>query len=114
MTDKIITNIVLTLLGILVTSSVGYLANKSKTYHERLKTKEKNEELQNIAIKTILKSQLIKTFFIYNEIKKIPDYVYQDFLDMLKVYESFGGNGFIHTLAKKMETWEIIKTDILK
>jgi hypothetical protein len=32
---------------------------------------------------------------------------------MLKVYESFGGNGFIHTLAKKMENWEIIKTDIL-
>lgn len=114
MTHQIVLNTIQVVIGILVTSSVGYLANKCKTYRLNLKTKEDNENVQNIAIRTILKSQLVKTYFVYNEIKEIPDYVYEDFLDMLKVYESFGGNGFVHTIAKKMENWEIVKTDILK
>ena len=45
--------------------------------------------------------------------KKIPDYVYENFLDTLKVYETLGGNSYIHTIARKMEQWEITKTDIL-
>ena len=114
MAQEILLNIILTISGIVVTSSVGYLAAKTKNYREKLKSKIENEEIQNVAIRTILKSQLTKTYFVYSELKQIPDYVYQDFLDMLKVYESFGGNGFVHTLAKKMESWEIIKTDILK
>lgn len=114
MLDQILSSTVLTILGILITSSVGYLSCKVRNYRKNLKGKESNEELQNVAIKTILKSQLVKTYFVYNEMKEIPDYVYEDFLDMLKVYESFGGNGFIHTIAKKMENWEIVKTDILK
>lgn len=114
MTHEIILNIILTIVGVIVTSSVGYLASKAKNYRNRLEEKEKSEVMQNLAIKTILKSQLTKTYFVYSELKQIPDYVYQDFLDMLEVYESFGGNGFIHTLAHKMEAWEITKTDILK
>lgn len=113
MTSEIILKIILTIVGILVTSSVGYLAAKAKNYRTKLTNKKKNEDIQNIAIKTILKSQLTKTYFVYSKLKQIPDYVYQDFLDMLLVYEKFGGNGFVHTLAKKMEEWEIIKTDIL-
>ena len=114
MEQKIILETILTIIGVIVTSSVGYLASKARTYHNRLNEKEKNEQLQNVAIRAILKSQLTKTYFVYSELKQIPDYVYQDFLDMLKVYESFGGNGFVHTIAHKMEDWEITKTGILK
>ena len=114
MVDEIIMKITLTFVGIIITSSVGYLAGKARTYNQKIKDKQDNEQLQNVAIRTILKSQLTKTFFVYDELKEIPDYVYQDFLDMLEVYESFGGNGFIHTLAHKMESWKIIKTGILK
>ena len=32
----------------------------------------------------------------------------------LRVYEKLGGNNYIHVLAKKMEQFEIIHTDILK
>ena len=95
-------------------SVIGYLISVLKKYKDNLSQKNENEILQNTAIRTILKSQLTKTYFVYSELKKIPDYVYQDFLDMLKVYESFGGNGFVHNLAKKMENWDITKTDILK
>ena len=114
MTQDIAAKTIITVIGFIATSFLGYLSAKVKLYHKKLKCKEDNENIQNIAIKTILKSQLTKTYFVYSELKEIPDYVYQDFLDMLEVYESFGGNGFVHTLAKKMETWDITKTDILK
>lgn len=103
-----------TTITFIISSILGYCVSVIKNYNKKLKEKEENENIQNIAIRTILKSQLTKTYFVYSEIKQIPDYVYQDFLDMLKVYESFGGNGFVHTLAKKMEDWDITKTDILK
>ena len=113
MLDEIWVKVVLTIIGIITTGSCGYLSAKLKEFKSKVKEKEENENIQNVAIRTILKSQLTKTYFVYSELKQIPDYVYQDFLDMLKVYESFGGNGFVHTLARKMENWEIIKTDIL-
>lgn len=74
----------------------------------------KNENVQNKALLTLLKTNLTNVFFIYNDKKQIPDYVYQNFNDELAVYELLGGNGYIHTMAKKMENWDIIKTDILK
>ena len=95
-------------------SVIGYLISVLKKYKEKLKQKTENESLQNTALQALLKGQLTNIYFVYNELKKIPDYAYQNFLDMLKVYESLGGDGFIHTIAKKMETWEITKTDILK
>ena len=112
--DEIVLKIVLTIIGVIVTACCGYLSAKLKEYRNKIKENKENENIQNVAIRTILKSQLTKTYFVYSELKQIPDYVYQDFLDMLVVYESFGGNGFVHTLAKKMETWDIIKTGILK
>lgn len=95
-------------------SIIGYLISILKKYKKSLKQKTENENLQNIALQALLKNQLTNTYFVYNELKKIPDYAYQNFLDMLKVYESLGGDGFIHTIARKMESWEITKTDILK
>ena len=113
MAQDIILKIIMTIIGIITTGVCGYLVAKAKVYKEKIKNKEKNEEIQNIAIKQILKSQLTKTYYVYSELKTMPDYVYQDFLDMLQVYESFNGDGYIHNLAKKMETWELTKTDIL-
>jgi len=113
MAREIMLNIMFSVIGIIVTSSCGYLAAKAKEYHKKLKAKEKNENVQNEALKAILKSQLTNIYFVYSELKQIPDYAYQNFLDMLKVYESLGGNGFIHSIAKKMEDWEITKSGIL-
>lgn len=114
MLDEIILKVILTFVGIFVTGSAGYFTAKIKDYKNKLKIKEENENIQNLALQTLLKGQLINVYFVYNELKQIPDYAYINFLDMLKVYENLDGDGFIHTIARKMETWEIIKTDILK
>lgn len=96
-----------------VSGVLGYCVSRMKDYKKKLQQKESNEKLQNLALQALLKSQLTNTYFVYSELKQIPDYAYQNFLDLLKVYENLDGDGFIHTIAKKMESWEIVKTDIL-
>lgn len=105
--------IINTTITFIVSSMLGYCVSLIKNYKKKLKDKTENENIQNLALQTLLKSQLTNVYFVYSELKQIPDYAYQNFLDMLKVYEGLGGDGFIHSIAKKMETWEIVKTDIL-
>lgn len=102
-----------TIITFVLSSVLGYCISLIKSYKNKLNEKHKNETMQNMALLTLLKGNLTNTYFVYNELKQIPDYVYQNFLDALSVYENLGGNGFIHNIAKKMETWEIVKTDVL-
>ena len=74
----------------------------------------KNEAVQNKALLNLLRNDLTRTYFDYKETKKIPDYIYDNFTNELEAYEALKGDGFIHTMAKQMEGWEIIKTGILK
>lgn len=105
--------IINTIITFIVSSLLGYCLSLLKNYKNKLTEKIANEKIQNTALQALLKSQLTNVYFVYSELKQIPDYAYQNFLDMLKVYEGLNGDGFIHTIAKKMEEWEIVKTDIL-
>ena len=106
--------IINTIITFSVSGILGYCVSVIKNYKRKLNEKTVNEKVQNKALQTLLKTQLTNTYFVYSELKNIPDYVYQNFLDMLEVYESLDGDGFIHTIARKMESWGITKTDILK
>ena len=113
MLNEIWVKIILTIVGFVVTASCGYLSAKIKETQKKLKDKEKNEIIQNQALVTILQSQLTNVYFVYQELGEIPDYVYRNWANMLSIYEKLGGNDYVHTLAKKMESWKITKTDIL-
>lgn len=108
-----INTIINTLITIIVSGVLGYCISVIKNYKKKLEDNKKNSNLQNMALLTLLKGNLTNTYFVYSELKQIPDYAYQNFLDTLAVYEGLGGDGFIHNIAKKMEEWEILKTDIL-
>lgn len=103
-----------TIITFVVSGVLGYTVSMIKNYRSQLRKNKTNEEVQNMALKSLLKSNLTNIYFVYSELKEIPDYAYENFLEMLSVYESLGGNGFIHTLADKMKSWKITKTDILK
>ena len=105
--------IINTVITIIISSILGYCVSVIKNYKNKLENNKKNENIQNMALLTLLKGNLTNTYFVYSELKQIPDYAYQSFLDTLAVYEGLGGDGFIHTIAKKMEDWEIVKTGIL-
>lgn len=102
-----------TIITFVVSSILGYCVGLIKNYKAKLKDKKENENIQNVALKSLLKGNLTNTYFVYSELKEIPDYVYKNYLDMLEVYKTLGGNSFIMTLSHKMENWEIKKTDIL-
>lgn len=109
MIDKIIS----TVITFVISGMLGYFVSSAKNYKNKLNSKKENENLQNKALLTLLRNNLTTTYFVYNEVKQIPDYVYQNFLEELDVYESLGGDGFIHNIAKKIEMWDIVKTDLL-
>lgn len=105
--------IISTAITFIISSILGYCVSVIKNYKKKLEGNKKNENIQNMALLTLLKGNLTNTYFVYSELKQIPDYAYQNFLDTLAVYEGLGGDGFIHTIARKMQDWEIVKTDVL-
>lgn len=105
--------IINTTITFIISSILGYCVSVIKNYKKKLKDKTNNEQIQNIALLTLLQSQLTNTYFVYSELKQIPDYILKNWLNLLKVYEQLGGDDYIHTLQKNIETWEIVKTDIL-
>ena len=105
--------IINTTITFIISSILGYCVSVIKNYKKKLQNKTKNEEVQNMALLTLMQSHLTNTFFVYSEVKQIPDYIFKNWLNLLKSYEGLGGDDYVHTLQKKMESWEIIKTDIL-
>ena len=106
--------VIKSVVGSLTTLIIGYLIGGLKKAKQKNKDTEENNNLQNEAIMTMLQSNLTNTYFAYSTLRKIPDYIYQNWINELRVYEKLGGNSFIHVLAKKMEQFEITHTDILK
>ncbi len=106
--------IITTTLSALTGLVIGFLINKLKEYYNKIENSKKNNNVQNEALKLLLQSNLTNAFFVYDETKKVKDYQYKNWLNMLKVYEVLGGDDYIHELEQRMKTFDIIKTDILK
>lgn len=85
---------------------LGYCISLIKNYKKKTNS-------TNKALKIMLQSNLTNTYFVYSTKKKIPDYVYRNWLNMLEEYENLDGDDYIHTLADRMKSWEIVRTDIL-
>lgn len=98
--------IIKTIIGYVLPAVLGFLISQVNNYRK------KNNSMK-VAIMTLLQSNLTNTFFKYDPVKQIPDYVYKNFLNELKAYEGLDGDDYIHTIAEKMKSWEIIRTDIL-
>lgn len=81
--------------------------------------KKKNDEIKEQlkvlkdANMTQLQSSISNTYFLYEPIGKIPDYLYRNCLNEHKSYQALGGNDYIEAIMHKMTNWEIIRTDIL-
>lgn len=94
------------IIGYVVPALLGFLIAKVGNY------KKKNDSTK-MALMTLLQSNLTNTYFLYDEVKQIPDYMYKNFLNELKAYEGLNGDDYIHTIADRVKTWEIIRTDVL-
>lgn len=99
---------------ILITKIINYIVPLILGYcFSALKNYKKRINATNKALKIMLQNNLTNTYFVYSTKKKIPDYIYRNWLNMLEEYENLEGDDYIHTLAEKMKSWEITRTDIL-
>lgn len=103
-----------TTITFVLSSVLGYCLNSIKNYKNKLERKEEEGEILREALMTILQNNLTNTYYKYATLEEIPDYVYKNWLNSMKMYESLGGNDYCHTLKRKIENWKIVKTDILK
>lgn len=110
---KHLDTIIKAVISFAVTGSLGYCISSIKNYKKKLKDKSEEGRLLKTALMTMLQSNLTNTYFVYEKIGEIPDYVYKNWLNSLEIYEQLGGDDYVHTLAEKMKSWKIVKTDIL-
>ena len=103
-----------TVVSLIISGVFGYLIGRIKNYKKKLKNKQEESDMLKVAMMTMLQSNLTNTYFAYEKIKEIPDYIYRNWLNSLAIYEKLGGNDYVHVLAEKMKKWDFVKTDILK
>lgn len=109
------TNTILnTIITFIISGMLGYCVSLIKQYREKIRNKEDNEKVQNIALLTLLQTNLTSVYFKYQSKKELPDYIHKNWMNLFGIYKRLGGNDYCDTLKKKMDAWEIIRTDILK
>lgn len=106
--------IINTTITFIISSILGYCVSVIKNYKKKLKVEEEQSKLLKEALMTMLQSNLTNTYYVYESVGKIPDYIYKNWNNSKKIYEQLGGNDYIHVLADKMKNWDFEKTDILK
>lgn len=109
-----ITTIISTAITFIVSGILGYCVSAIKNYKQKLNNRNENENVQNQALLFLLQAQLTNTYFVYNEMGEISDYVLRNWLNLFKIYKQLGGNDYVDTLKQKMDAWVVVKTDILK
>ena len=95
------------IIGYVVPAVLGFLIAKVVNYRK------KNDSLKE-GLKTLLQSNITNTYFYYEPMKIIPDYIYRNVLNEFKAYKRLEGNDFIDSIMDKMKDWKLTRTDVLK
>lgn len=89
--ETIITSALSTITGLVV----GYLIKLITGYKNR-------DNVQNKALRNILKSNLLNQYYVYAEIGSVPKNIKETWYDMFESYSELGGNSFIkHDIEPK-------------
>lgn len=102
MVDEIVMKTVLTVVGFVVTGSLGYLVAKVKEY----KRKDNNQEK---ALKCLLRSAITSKYYVYTEFGEIPHYEKENIAYMYEQYKAMGGNSYIDNIMRELNTLAVKK-----
>lgn len=72
----------------------------------KITIKEENE-VQSDAIKSLLRTSMVNTYYRYKVNKKIPYYEKESWYAEYESYTELGGNSFIKDLKVEIDSWEI-------
>ena len=95
--NTIITTTLSTITGLVI----GYLVKTIGNYKKR-------DNVQNIALRNILKSNLVNQYYVYAEIGSVPRYIKEAWYDMFESYVELNGNSFVkHDIEPKFSKLKI-------
>lgn len=94
MLSNIITYIVTSLLGLFGTLIVKLV---------------KDMITQREAIRSLLRSEMVRIYYEYKDIKKMPFFVREAWYKDYEAYKKSDGNLFIDSLKEEIDTWEVEK-----
>lgn len=89
--NTIITTSISTITGLVI----GYLVKVIVNYKKR-------DNVQNSALRNILKSNLVNQYYVYADIGSVPRYIKEAWYDMFESYTNLDGNSFVkHDIEPK-------------
>ena len=102
MAEEIILKVILTIVGFITTGLFGYFSAKVKSYKEKDLTQEE-------ALKCLLRSNITSKYYVYSEMGEIPYYEKENIDRMFEQYKKMGGNSYVETIVKEINTLPIKK-----
>jgi hypothetical protein len=69
----------------------------------------KDMMIQKTAIRSLLRSEMVKTYYEYKDIKKMPFFVREAWYMTYEAYKKSNGNSFIDSLKEEIDNWEVKK-----
>lgn len=100
-------------IGVIVSGALGYCISKIKDYKKKIKEKDEEKELTKEAMMIILQGSITNTYYVYDEMGEIPDYVLKGWYNQKNIYEKLGGDDYVHVLEEKIKDLKIKKTGVL-
>lgn len=56
-----------------------------------------------------LRSEMLQIYYRYEEVEQIPQYQYENFVQMYDAYKALHGNSFIDKIYRDIQNWEVVK-----
>ena len=95
--NTIITTSISTITGLII----GYLVKVIANYRKR-------DNVQNSALRNILKSNLVNQYYVYADIGSVPRYIKEAWYDMFESYVELGGNSYVkHSVEPQFAKLEV-------
>ena len=102
MAKEIMLKTILTIIGFIITGTMGYFVAKIKLYREK-------DQQQKKALKCLLRSAITKIYYKYNDLGYIPQFERENVIYMHEQYKRMGGNSYVDEIYP-----EILKLPIKK
>ena len=102
MLNEITMKVVLTVVGFIVTGLLGYFTAKVKEYKNK-------DNMQQEALKCLLRSSITSKYYVYNELGSIPLYEKENINYMNEQYTRIGGNSYVTKIVEEINRLSIKK-----
>ena len=109
MAEEILMKIILTVVGMTTTGTIGYLSGKVKQNKELEKKREEEHAIFKGALVCLLRSNITSQCYVYKKLGSVPSYEKENVNYMRQQYRDMGGNSYVDTLVEEFNKLPVEK-----